>query len=580
MSTSPVSDPAQSAPPIPWKRLLLLLLVALALRLWGVTFGLPYDYHFDESVYRSTALSFSWEKIHPHFGPFQIFVLAQYAVLRSAFVGLGEMGLVSPEVAAALALPGMSFQVLARWNSAFLGALSVIPVFLIGRRLWSPRAGWCAAFFLTFCYLHVRNSHFGVPDAAATFLTLLTAYFGTRLSPQGRWADYLWAGLFAGLALPTKQLSWPILVLLFLCHAFPEEGRVGWRRTILSGRLIVMYAVAGVVALLTSPQLLLHFEETYKFWQSAAQLGASGGMGKIQLDEGPRWFFYFTTMRWGMGDLMLFLSLAGVAWALAGRRRRVLVLLSFPVLFFAFLFKPGNMYFARYALIGVPFLLLPAGALLAALLEKLPSRDQARTAVTALALAAIVAQPAVSIVRYNRLMGQEDTRTLAKRWIEENVPDGSSVMLEFWWFGPQLASERMQTPFSERTYSLRMGGPYGLSEMLDENGAPVRASVERYVESGVQYVVSDSYNSGSHLINPEEDLEKRAFYESLDQEAELLQEFSPVREGAVVPRIFEQTYGPATHLELLERPGPVLKIYRLPDPEAEPEETEPEDGPE
>jgi hypothetical protein len=560
--------------PIPWKALLPLILLALVLRLWGVTFGMPFDYHLDESAYRSSALDFSWEKIHPLFGPFQIFLLPQHALLRSVveIFPEGVPGL-SPEVEAALASPTMSFQLLARWNSAVFGALSVIPVFVLGRRLWSPLAGWTAAVLLAFCYIHARASHFGVPDTAMTFLALAAAWSGTRLSPRGRRRDYLLAGVAAGLAVSAKLLAWPLFVLLFLFHAFPAggtpQGESWFRRTFLNGRLVLMAGAALASFLATAPQLLLHFKPTYAFWKFAASLGAAGGMGKVKLDEGPRLSFYFTSMRWGMGDLLLLLCLAGFVWALLGRRRGVLVLLTFPVLVLAFLCKPGNMYFARYALVAVPFLLLPGGALLADLLLRVPARW--RLAAAAAALSVLVAQPAVSIVRYNRLLGEVDTRTLAKRWMEENVPDGSTILLEAWWFGPQVSSARTKVPFSRREYSLRLGGPYGASETLDESGRPVRASVAAYAESGVDYLVTNSLTSGSEMIDPEDDRAKRAFYEELDQEAELLYEVSPVRAGATLPpRIFEQSYGPVTDLARLERPGPVVKIYRLP-PGPEPE---------
>ena len=86
------------------------------------------------------------------------------------------------------------------------------------------------------------------------------------------------------------------------------------------------------------------------------------------------------------------------------------------------------------------------------------------------------------------------------------------------------------------------------------------------MESGAQYIVTNSYSSGSLMIDPGDEQAKRAFYAALDREAELLQELSPTREGVVVPRIFEQTFGPVTHLRRLERPGPVIRIYRLPAP--------------
>jgi hypothetical protein len=265
-----------------------------------------------------------------------------------------------------------------------------------------------------------------------------------------------------------------------------------------------------------------------------------------------------------MGDALTALSIAGVAAALVAGTRTVRLVAIFPVLYFAFLLLPGNMFFARYVLPALPFLVLAAAALFSALVSKVPSGAWQRTAWVALG-AAVLAQPVVASVRFDRLMTRSDTRTLAKAWIEEHIPEGATIMLEFYWFSPQISSTDQPAPMSTRTYQVMARGAYGLSDLSNgfgpSQGTP---SVFDYSAMGIDFIVSNSYSRGSSLLDPAEDKAKRDFYAELDSQTTLLQEFSPYVAGAQVPRVFAETYAPAIMLSKYERPGPLLRIYQLP----------------
>jgi 4-amino-4-deoxy-L-arabinose transferase-like glycosyltransferase len=547
-----------------------LLLVGFWIRAQGLTFGFPFNYHFDENLYADTARTFSPATVHPAFGPFQLLLIGEswlLPLLRALHL--------SPEIAATLASPVMSFHLLARWTSALLGAVTPLPLYLLGRSVWNRGVGLLSAGLLTWSYMHVRGSHFGVPDTTVTLLVVLAALACVRIAETGAWRYYLLAGAATGLAIPIKQLTWPLLPLLFLFHLNRLNAAAGeepvWRRLVralFSARLIVASALALLLILATSPQILLHTRRYFAYWKLAAALGAKGGLDRLALDPGPRWWFYLTSLEWGLGDLLLLLSLAGVVLVIARRRpRAALLLMIYPVLFFAFLCRPGNFYFARYAMTAVPILLLAAAGLLAELLDRMRLAGPRRAVAGALIGLVAVAQPAVACLRFDLLLGREDTRTQAKHWIEANLPVGSRIVLESWIFGPQLATAKRPAPFSRRTYELALKGAYGLSEKANPGGVPYSGTltVADYVNAGEQYIVSDSFSSASHLLDPREDQAKRAFYAGLARETQLLKEFSPYRGPEPTPQIFDESYAPTLHLFARDRPGPVLRIYRLPE---------------
>ena len=571
-----VTQPPATAPATrirTWPLLLTLVLVGFTLRIWGITFGLPYAYHVDEALYNNVGRIVAEQGLrglHPSFSGFQLATIAEHALLNRLWPLLRHLPL-PPEVTITLTSRAESFNLLGRLTSATFGALTALPVFLLGRALWSREVGLLAALFTTLCYIHVRDSHFGVPDAMVCFLTVTAACVSTRLYDRTGPAGYLLAGIVAGLAIGTKQLAWPILVIMFLFHmAAPRDGAAGtrgvrtWISRAVDPKLLLLCASAVIVYLLCAPETVLRWKEFRTFWKATHDLGNQGGMDRLRLEDTGQFGTYLYTLWWGLGGVLTVLSAAGVAVSLvrpASDRERILML--FPLLYFGFLLAPGNVFFARYAMSGLPFLILAAAALLWRVFAA-PLTRGARAAVVIGGIAAVVAQPVANIIKHDLVLSRTDTRTLAKEWIEHNIPAGSTVMLEFWWFGPFLASERRSVPFSTRTYNVMTRGAYGLSDFSDtfgpSKGTPL---VDDYRSAGVEYIVSNSYSWGSHLIDRKEDEAKRQFYQSLDREAELIQEFSPYVKNQTIPRIFDETYGPATHLERVERPGPALKIYRL-----------------
>lgn len=547
--------------------------VALLLRVWGLAFGLPYVFHFDEHWHIKIASTLDPEMgIFPIFGTLQIALVAAHQLLtwiEPALRALSD----SPELIATLDSPDARWHLAGRWMSAITGAATAPLLYLVGRDAWNRRVGLLAAAFMAVSFIHVRTSHFAVQDALVTFLTVCALVFVVRIRPGGPLAPYLGAGLFAGLAVAAKPLAWPVFVVLGAWHLFaeaPAEGR--WGRAV--GRRLIDWRIwlgglLGVAATIACmPQIYLTWDATIAFWRMTAAAGLGGGYDRFALDPGTRPGIYLEGLLWGSGLALTLLGAAGVILAAVRfRERRPLLLLLFPLLYLAFLLKPGYFAVPRYMILMQPFLMLfAASALLAAC--GLIRAPRARAAVTAVAALVAIAQPLAASVKFDSLLAGEDTRILAKRWIEENLPEGTVIVREGERWSPPLQSPKEPHPFSQRTYRVFVKDLYGLSELSNMMGQfRGFATLDQYRGAGVQYLIANEVNEGMRLLDPEQDRQKRAFYETLEREAELVAEFSPYREGAE-PIEFRNPhmYAPATHLWRLERNGPLIRIYRLDGP--------------
>ena len=161
---------------------LTLTAIALLLRLWGVGFGLPQEYHIDEHFY----YPYAWTMGQGHL------VLPDQSHGPSLYLGLLLIGQKTMQLAFFPQLSDAEFGALrdtnpwpfllsARVISAILGALTIPIVYLLAQRFRNRTLGVIAAALMTVLFFHVRDSHFGVPD---TLTTLFAASHGLAVAAR------------------------------------------------------------------------------------------------------------------------------------------------------------------------------------------------------------------------------------------------------------------------------------------------------------------------------------------------------------------------------------------------------------
>jgi glycosyltransferase involved in cell wall biosynthesis len=105
---------------------------------------------------------------------------------------------------------------LGRLLSALADLGTLLLLFFIGRRLYSPWVGLLAAALYALTALPIQQSHFYTVDSFATFWIAAAGYFTVRIAQDGRWRDFILAGLSLGLALASKVSVWPFAAVIVL----------------------------------------------------------------------------------------------------------------------------------------------------------------------------------------------------------------------------------------------------------------------------------------------------------------------------------------------------------------------------
>jgi hypothetical protein len=568
------SRPGWATRPLAGVALAAVVVIALAVRAWGLDWQLPWQFHPDEGHYTWKALDLmSQETLNPKY--FRNPSLLTYVLLAEYRL----LGFQPPKADAAAASgdgpfrPPSGVAFVGRLTSAVSGALTALALGWIGWRAVGPWTGVLGALFLALAFIHVRDSHYATNDVPAVFLLVLSVGASLSLLRRPRLRAYLLAGLFGGLATSTKYSAGLFVVPLVLAHGMtvwremtsPPHLRplLGKRETVepapqpspsgrgsLGVRLALPLALAGLVAALAylagTPFTILDFPKWLADFRTQASFVDEGWEGQAKLPPGLP---YLLALGAGMGWAMLALSLVGALILACRRPAAAAVLAAFP-LSYVLLMLRSELFFVRFALPAVPFLCLFAAVAVAALVERTRRQNRALgVAVGAGLVVAALAQPTVDAVRHNVLIGQEDTRVLAARWAVEHVPAGAKLAIEEY-------TIRDRRP---RAY----GGPAWQldTDLLDVNELR-RADPTAPLRGSTRYFMISSFQQDRFAGGP--DTPQRQFYDALAREGRIVARFAPGVGDQSLPFDLEDLYSPFWDLGRYARPGPTITVHELP----------------
>ncbi len=400
--------------------LLLFAVLALAfgLRIVGIQFGLPYLYHADEPIVVNHALAFGGGDLNPHF--FKIPPLVSYLLfgVYGIYFLLGRLCGVFPSIHEFEQLfytDPTSFYLIARvLFGAFLGTLSVYALYRMAKRFWSMETALLAGLFFATCFLHVRDSHYIYADIPLVLVLILGFIQILKLSENPeRWPLHLKVGVLIGLAVATKYNG----IFLVLPYFWICIRQLNWKKWV-PVWLLTACAVLGVFFLL-NPYALL--DRSFFLRELLLQ---------SQSNQGVSWWHYLTySLPGALGGYLLLVSLLGVGQALMSRDPKNEAVAVYALGYYAVLCYFGQPY-DRYVLPLLPFLILLAANFLGRLRYK---------PLIYSAAIFLILPPLLTVMQFNRIMLQEDVRTVAKKWIEQTIPEGRKIALDWEFYAPRLA---------------------------------------------------------------------------------------------------------------------------------------------
>ncbi|HEX5622311.1 MAG TPA: glycosyltransferase family 39 protein [Solirubrobacteraceae bacterium] len=520
-----------------------ILLTALALRLWGIRHGLPYAFNVDEGAhFVPRAIGMFGHSLNP-----QYFVNPPAFTYLLHFAFWTRWGTREAVGGAFAADPSTAFTI-ARVLAALLGAAAVGLLAWAGARLFDRRVGLVAAALLAVAFLPVHYSHIAVNDMPALAPLCLSLVGAAGVYRGGRLRDYALAGAALGVACATKYTAGIVLLCLLGASASAPNRLKGLS---LAGALAV---VAFVVA---NPYALFDLQLFREGLELQSQASSDGG-GKLGLADESGVLYYLGTLTWGLGVVPALAAAGGAVWLSIRDRGRALVLVPAPLLLLLFL-GIQDRFFARWILPVYPLLcLLAAWAAIEAL---------RRTPAPALIAGALLcAQGLVFSIHNDLVLSRPDTRALARAWMVENIPEATKVVIEpiapdAWAMDVGHPSRRTTT--GHRWEKWRTSNFRGRRVKLEDYERTLSpAMLDRYARDGYCIVVTGSIQKGRAFTDPDEVPKAVAYYRELERRSTVLYRISPLRGGRPVGDFsFDSSYN--SYPLSYARPGPEIEVRRL-----------------
>lgn len=406
--------------------------LALGLRVWGIGFGLPYDFTPDEvheilRAFKLGAGEYQWS-----FGKGGLYYIlfVEYGLLYVVWWLTGKVA-DARAFAVHYVLDPTAFYLVGRLTVALMGTLTCLVIFYLGKRVYGWRVGLGAAFIGATATFHGIYSHLINVDIGVTLALWASLLAYLDYEKQRKLRGLIGAGVLGGMATAFKLPGAIVLPLLLAAIASRAESwsspRPRWQEAgiVLFTALVTLTVVAPEWTLSVRT---LHKNFAHLLEQGAASPGASADNLRTAIDSitilGHKdWAIYVKLLLKPYNIAVTCSALLGASISLWGKERWAILWTGLIVVFLGVMSLADRGAHERYILPIMPGLWLLSSRAIAAVAKH-------RQWVTATGFACVVALPLVALGQHDYMLTRPDTRVLAKEWIEAHVPSGAKILMD------------------------------------------------------------------------------------------------------------------------------------------------------
>jgi hypothetical protein len=556
-----------------------ILLLAAALRLWAIDFGLPHlRTRPDElPVVERTGklanghLDIDWA-VYPHSYIYATWAWGEAGYGVARMLGAAQ----ADDYRGALRHDRATLLLVIRLFSALIGVATVWASMHLARSLFGRAPALALGFLVATSFLSVRESHAVKPDIFLSLAVMVTMICIRPLALRATPRAGLWAGLAAGSAMAAKFPGLLLAPSVYFAAMLGSSGQARRRLLPLPALTAALSAALLFMAvnpfLVFSPRAIAAWEGYLRadlpqlFGESEASELAQEVHGENQAQAQARfermsrvpnfvefgahpWWYGFVhhtrvSLRYGAGLIPTLLAPLAILWAIAPGSRRLRAwtwpAALFVVIYFG-VFGLSPVLVSRYMTPLVPVLLLLEVGMIASFVARVARRGgmEPGAALVLLALSSVVigAESMASTLAHNRIAARTDTRVLATRWLAEHAPRESRVK-------------------DVGTIFMPYGRPQVPKGLRPSTATP---DVESLSQDSVDYIVSHDHALASSSVEPD-------VLAALEPHLRLLAEIDPSEGARANPEAAVWEYADFYYIPIhgfasVYRPGPLVRIY-------------------
>jgi len=511
-------------------------LLAGWLRFSSINFGLPDQFRPDEEKIVPRALDFE-EDWNPHLA---IYPAAQtyltHAVLRS-YATLSGSG---HDLHAAYNSNNQAqAYLIGRYIAAAMGTATIPVIYLAGATVSGPTTGIMSAAIMAVTFLHVRDSKFVKVEVPAGFWLALSILMMLRIPVRARSIDYCMAGIFCGLAAATHYTSGAVAVGIFVAH-LEACRRVG--KPLIASLRDRRLSLAGGAAIFTflsvNPYLFLDWAQTKSDFAALHEYYLHFGGAHGPNDYGWRWLTLRALPASVGVELEIFLLVA-LVWIAIRPRPGTYAVLAFVLVCFLSLIGGHPWLLFRYLINPLVAMALIGGIMAADIVILTRSWIGQRLGyLSTIPLLLLLAPSVIRDVQLDKFLNQTDTRTIARIWMQDHVPQGATVVM--------LGNDTYGKPQISGWYKLVS------TDSIESLQDALRTAT---------WVVADTFPPLRQWSPDLSDGEET----TLLANGTLVFDIDPIKPDAEPPECESNDgfYVPVANITSMSRPGPRIRIWRV-----------------
>jgi len=443
------------------------------------------------------------------------------------------------------------FVVVGRLTVLAIAALGALLVLRLSTRLFGRTAATASVFVLGTTFGWVRGLHHVWIDVPSAVAALAAAMAALRFSATGTTATAVGAGMLGGLTLATNHSMFPIAAPLTVAALLgPPAGP----RVVL-GRLAAAWGAMAAAFVALSPYAIVGWREAPQALTVLNRIFLAATTASLTLAE---------AVGYGAGWAVPSLAAVGFITAVTSALRPALVLATFPLCYLAVLGRVDALYLRDLTALW-PFVAVFAGYGALVLGRWLSPRRPGP--LTALFTVLAVATPAWQSLQLDRFLARRDTREIAGEWILANVPRGTPLVLPnaVRYPNPILPPSEAQLHFEYAAQSAALHAPEfdGLADAYPTTFLAVLARFSNWTPQPGSVVVEAQHPAVLADYNFPPALREQLVAAGALPLVRFTAVTDPPPEGVAYDPL-DADYAPLVGFESLERPGPNITIWRVP----------------
>ena len=328
--------------------LICILIFAFIIRIIGIENGAPLRLHGDETRLVIFSLKILAGKLHNldvffryHAYPTLFPILNAIVYAMVAIINVVFKNWLSFESMKTVYYSNpFYFNYISRLISIFFGTFSIVAIYILAKKIFCKKVGFVSAALLSCSFIHVRNSHFGTVDILLTFLVLVALIYTYNIMTLSRRKDYIFAGIFWGLALATKYNVYILLITVCFSHILRDNRKTKrFIKEILNVNFMFFLLLLVGTFLIFCPLPLINGEKflnglmLMKELQSQGKIGTGGHYFSLIIGDIPSGFSFWSrnSLPDAIGVVNLWSAIFGI-FIYGRQRKKVYIFLIIPII--------------------------------------------------------------------------------------------------------------------------------------------------------------------------------------------------------------------------------------------------------